>query len=378
MSVYLDNAATTKPCQAASDAVLSGMLENYGNPSSLHRAGLNAELAVTEARKSIAAALVCNPECVYFTSGATESNNLALFGAAKTYGRRKKKIVSTAVEHSSVENSLKQLEEMGFEVVRVPPRRGGEFDADDLISAVDENTCLISCMMVNNETGCILPIKRVFAAVKRDYPECITHCDAVQGFLKLPIKSTELYADMISISAHKVHGAKGTGALFIKKGIRLSPILYGGGQEKGLRPGTESVPLIMGFGAAVRALIPNLNQSAVNARTLNSYLRQELSRLNEVSINSPESASPFILNCSVLGYRSETLLHFLEEREIYVSSGSACSKGAKSTVLKEFGATDREIDSALRISLSRESTKGEIDALIKGIRDAQATLAKAR
>lgn len=378
MSIYLDNAATTKPCQAAAEAIFYGMLENYGNPSSLHRAGLKAELAVTEARKSIAAALVCDPACVYFTSGATESNNLALFGAAKTYGRRKKKIVSTAVEHSSVENSLKQLEEMGFEVVRVPPRRGGEFDADDLISTVDENTCLISCMMVNNETGCILPIKRVFAAVKREYPECITHCDAVQGFLKLPIKSTELYADMISVSAHKVHGAKGVGALFLKKGVRLSPILYGGGQEKGLRPGTESVPLIMGFGAAVRALLPALNQSARNAGALNSYLRQELSKLSEVSINSPESASPFILNCSVLGFRSETLLHFLEEREIYVSSGSACSKGAKSTVLKEFGATDREVDSALRISLSRESTKGEIDALIKGIRDAQATLAKAR
>lgn len=378
MSVYLDNAATTKPCEPATSAVFYSMMDHYGNPSSLHSVGLQAELAVTDARKAIAAALVCAPECLYFTSGATESNNLAIQGASMTYGRRKKKIVTTSVEHSSVEMTMRVLEERGFEVVRISPNRNGEFDYEDIVNAVDENTCLVSCMLVNNENGYILPVKRAFMSIKRNFPECITHCDAVQGFLKVPIKAAELYADMISVSAHKVHAVKGVGALYVKKGIRLAPIIYGGGQEKGLRSGTESVPLIEGFGAAVRALLPGLPQAIKNANELNAYLRGELEKLPNVKINSvSENTSPFIMNASVLGYRSEILLHFLEERFIYVSSGSACSKGAKSSVLKEFGANDRELDSALRISFSRETTKADVDALIKGIRDAQATLAKA-
>ena len=379
MSVYLDNAATTKPCEPAVSAAFYCMVENYGNPSSLHRMGVEAEKVLTDTRKAIASALVCAPESVYFTSGATESNNLAIMGISEVYGRRRKKIVTTGIEHPSVAEPIKYLEEHGFEVVRISPNRNGEIDYDEIIAAVDENTCFISCMLVNNETGYILPIKRAFMAIKRNFPECITHCDAVQGFMKIPIKSTELYADLISISAHKIHGIKGIGALFVKKGVRLSPIVRGGGQEKTLRSGTEGVPLIAGFGAAVRALHPNIGQAVKNAEEINTYLRGRLSNLDGVTINSKaDNCSPFILNVSIEGVRSEIMLHFLESKDIYVSSGSACSKGAKSSVLKSFGVSDKLIDNAIRISISRETTWSDIDLLIAGIQEGQEKLSRAK
>lgn len=370
MSVYLDNAATTQPCEPAVSAAFLSMVENYGNPSSLHKKGIDAEKAITEARKAIASALVCAPECVYFTSGATESNNTAIFGIAQNYGKRRKKIVTTSIEHPSVSQPLKFLEENGFEIVRISPQRNGQIDYQSIIEAVDENTCMVSCMMVNNETGYILPIKRAFTAIKRNFPECVTHCDAVQAFMKIPIKSTELYADLISVSAHKVHGIKGCGALMIKRGIRVAPLLLGGGQEKGIRSGTESVPLISAFGAAVRALQPGLQQALKNAEELSAYIRKEALKIPGISINSDiENSSPYIINLSVEGIRSEIMLHFLEEKGIYVSSGSACSKGAKSSVLKEFGISDKIADSALRISVSRETIWSDIDDLINGIID---------
>lgn len=378
-SVYLDNAATTKPCEPAVSAVFYCMVENFGNPSSLHKMGIEAEKVLNDARKSIAAAIVCKPESVYFTSGATESNNTAILGAAAIYGKRKKKIVTSSIEHPSVAEPLKYLEDHGFEVVRIAPDRNGEIDHEAMIAAVDENTCLVTCMMVNNETGCILPVKRVFMAVKREFPECITHCDAVQGFLKLPIKATELYADTISLSAHKIHGVKGIGALIVKKGIRLDPIVRGGGQEKSLRSGTESVPLIAGFGAAVEALHSGVAQASENAAELNRYLREKLLALEGIVIHSKEDvSSPYILNASVEGIRSEIMLHHLESRGVYVSSGSACSKGARSSVLKEFGVNDRLADCAIRVSLSRETTWEDIDRLVAGIQDGQSRLIKTK
>lgn len=372
MSVYLDNAATTKPCEPAVSAAFYSMIEGFGNPSSLHKVGINAEKLVTEARKEIASALACAPECVYFTSGATESNNTAIFGAIENYGKRKKKIVTTTIEHPSVAEPIKYLEDHGFEVVRIAPERDGTIDYQNIVDAVDENTCLVSCMLVNNETGYILPIKRAYMNIKRNFPECITHCDAVQAFMKIPIKSSELYADVISISAHKVHAVKGCGALMIRKGIRIAPLLKGGGQEKGLRSGTESVPLISAFGAAVKALNPTLSSASANATEVNQYLRKELAKLDGISINSDEdTCTPYILNISVESIRSEIMLHFLESKDIFVSSGSACSKGAKSSVLKEFGKTDKQVDTALRISISRETTWSDIDELVNAIREGQ-------
>lgn len=381
MSVYLDNAATTKPCEAAMSAVFDSMLVNYGNPSSLHRIGLNAENDMNEARKSIAAALVCDPKCITFTSGATEANNTIIFGAAKKYGRRnRKKIVVSGIEHPSVAEPIKQLEATGeYTVVRIMPDRSGVIDPDDFLSAVDEDTFLVSCMLVNNETGAVNPVKKIFTAVKRAYPECITHCDAVQGFMKLPIKSADLMADAIVVSAHKVYALKGVGAMFIKNGIRIPPLVYGGGQEKGMRSGTESVPLIAGFGAAVRTQMSAMKTAYSNAEIICNYLVKSLSKLDFVKINSNfENHSPYILNFSVEGIRSEIMLHYLESKEIYVSSGSACSKGAHSSVLTAMGIPDKLADSAIRVSISKGTTEGDINALVNAIRDGYDSLAKTK
>ena len=260
MEVYLDNAATTKPCAEAVEAAVAAMTENYGNPSSLHRAGLNAQLVIDGARKDIADSIGADRECIFFTSGATESNNLALRGASAAYGRKNRKIVISAVEHASVEETAADLEKNGFEVVRVSPREDGRYYAADFVNACDENTCLISMMYVNNETGYILPVKETFSAVKRRYPHIITHTDCVQAYMKLPVKANALNADLISLSGHKIHGGKGVGALYIRKGVRVLPVITGGKQEKGIRSGTESVPMIAAFGAAVKKLVPTITE----------------------------------------------------------------------------------------------------------------------
>lgn len=380
MPIYLDNAATTRPCEPAVSAVFQNMVEDYGNPSSLHKLGLAAEQNVTEARKAVAAALVCDPQCVTFTSGATECNNTAIFGAAKNYGKRKKKIVVSAIEHPSVAEPIKYLEEKeGFEVVRIKPSRGGEISPEDFIDAVDENTCLASCMLVNNETGAIQPVRRIFSQIKRNFPECVTHCDAVQGFMKMPIKSAEIFADIIVVSGHKVHAVKGVGAMYIRKGIRIAPLLLGGGQEKNLRSGTESVPLIAGFGAAIRALMPTVGVAHENAEQISAYLLKKLSKLEYVTVNSTaENTSPYITNFSVEGIRSEIMLHYLESKDIYVSSGSACSKGAHSSVLTAMGVSDKLADSAIRVSICRTTTMGEIDVLVTVLQEGYQKLAKSK
>lgn len=371
MAVYLDNAATTRPCREAVEAAAEAMTVNYGNPSSLHRMGLDAQLAVDSARKSIAAALGCEAGCIYFTSGATESNNLALRGTAGAYGKRRRKIIISSVEHASVSETAKELEKGGFEAVRIRPREDGKFYAQDFLAAADESVCLISMMLVNNETGYIMPVKETFSAVKRRFPDIITHCDCVQGFMKLPVKASALNADLISLSGHKIHAVKGVGALYIKRGVRLVPLVTGGKQEKGIRSGTESVPLIAAFGAAVDKLLPTVSQRYDRLSELRQKLLDRLGRIYGVTVNSPVDGSPYIVNISAAGRRSEIMLHYLEQRQIYVSSGSACSKGAQSGVLGEFGVKPAEADSALRISMSAETTEEELaafaEALAEGI-----------
>lgn len=367
MPIYLDNAATTRPCAEAVEAAVEAMTVNYGNPSSLHKAGLEAQLLVDKARKIIAGSIGADPSCVYFTSGATESNNLALRGAAGAYGRRKKKIVISAVEHASVDETASALESQGFEVVRVSPREDGRLYAADFLNACDENTFLISMMLVNNETGYILPVKETFPAVKRKYPDIITHCDCVQGYMKLPVKVNAMCADMISLSAHKIHGVKGVGAIYIKKGVRVVPIVTGGKQEKGIRSGTESVPLIAAFGAAAEKLLPTIGERYERVGALKKYLLDRLSGIDGTAVNSPEDGSPYVVNISAEGRRSEIMLHFLESKEIYVSSGSACSKGQQSGVLGQFGIKDKRADSAIRISMTAETTEEELDRLAEAI-----------
>ncbi len=363
MSVYLDNAATTKPCEEAVKAAVDAMTVNFGNPSSLHRAGLDAQLCMDRARKIIAGTVGVQEECLYFTSGATESNNLALRGIAAAYGRRKKKIVISSVEHASVDETASALEKDGFTVVRVAPREDGRFYAADFSDACDEDTCLVSMMYVNNETGYIMPVREAFSLIRRKFPDIITHSDCVQAYMKLPVRAKTLGADLISLSSHKIHGVKGVGALYIKKGVRVVPVITGGKQEKGIRSGTESVPLIAAFGAAAEKLSKTIDERYERLTELKSYLLGRLSGLDGITVNSPEDASPYILNISVTGKRSEIMLHFLESCGVYVSSGSACSKGQQSGVLGQFGITGERADGAVRISMSAETTEAELDIL---------------
>lgn len=367
MSIYLDNAATTKPCGEAVSAAVDAMTENYGNPSSLHRAGLDAQLAVDKARKAIAASIGADSSEIYFTSGATESNNLALRGISAAYGRKRRKLVISSVEHASVDETASALEKNGFEIVRISPRDDGRFYADDFISACDENTCLVSMMLVNNETGYIMPVRETFMAVKRSFPEIITHCDCVQGHMKLPIKAASLGADLISLSAHKIHGVKGVGAIYIKKGVRVIPIVTGGKQEKGIRSGTESVPLIAAFGAAVDKFRPTIAERYERVSQLKAHLLEKIGGIENVTVNSPSDGSPYVINISAVGKRSEIMLHFLESKGIYVSSGSACSKGQQSGVLGEFGISGKRADGAVRISITAQTTEEELDEFAEAL-----------
>ncbi|MDE6425690.1 MAG: cysteine desulfurase [Ruminococcus sp.] len=368
MSVYLDNAATTKPCPESVSAVMEALTQNFGNPSSLHRVGLNAQLTVDRARKIIAGSIGADTGEIYFTSGATESNNLAIRGAMGAYGKRKNKIIISAVEHASVEETVTALEKQGFEAVRISPRTDGKFYVEDFINACDEKTCIISVMLVNNETGYILPVKDIFTTVKKRYPEIITHCDCVQAYMKIPVRVKSLSADMISLSGHKIHAVKGVGALYIKKGVRVLPIVTGGHQEKGIRSGTESVPLISAFGSAVEKYSPTINERYEKVTGLKRHLLEKLSEIDGISINSPEDASPYVVNISA-GKRSEIMLHFMEQREIYISSGSACSKGQQSGVLEQFGITGKNADSALRISMTADTTTEELDFFTETLRE---------
>ena len=371
--IYLDNAATTKPCEEAVKAAMAALTDDFGNPSSRHFVGTQAEKILADARTTIAKALAADEKCIFFTSGATESNNWAIRGAAENRIKRKPKVVTTTVEHPSVKEAVKTLEKLGAQIVWVSPDENGEITAESIISAVDDKTCLVSCMLVNNETGYVLPVAEGFAAIKRKYPDCITHCDAVQGFMKLPIKANTLCADLISVSGHKVYAPKGVGALYIKKGVTITTFMQGGGQEGGKRSGTENIPAIAGFAAAVKKLGGNINQRYENACTLRDTLYNSINSIaDDIVINSKAGALPYICSIAMVGYKSETLLNFMSERGICVSSGSACSKGKKSSVLKAFGIPDNVADSTLRVSFSCDTTPQEVEQFAAALEQARA------
>lgn len=358
--VYLDNAATTKPCAECREAVMKAAEERFGNPGSLHKMGILSEQILSSAKRTILNALGgARDGEIIFTSGATESNNTAILGTAKKYSRNGKRIVTTAIEHPSSAKALDILEERGFEVIRLAPKDHDDFAAA-VADAVDENTMMVSCMAVNNETGYAVDTERLYRLVKRANPKAAVHIDAVQGFLKVPLDG-----DLISVSGHKIHAFKGIGALYIKKGMRLAPLLAGGGQQKGVRSGTEPVELIAGFEAAVRAY----RGSAERFAELKARLLDNLSGLSGIRINSDDKCLPNIINFSVSGVRSEIMLHALEEKEIYVSSGSACSRGKKSGVPAAFGIPDRDADSAVRVSLCADTSESDIDFLCENIGD---------
>lgn len=369
MEIYLDNCATTKVCEQAAQACMEAMIHEYGNPSSLHRKGLNAEHLMTAARKNIAAMLGCDPECIIFTGGATNSNNIAILGGISARKRAGKTIVTSAVEHPSVADTVASLEEQGYTVRRISPRADGTFAAEDFIDAVDGDTVLLTFMMVNNEMGTILPYDKIIPAVRRKYPDVLIHMDGVQGFTKLPLNVKRLDLDLFSFSGHKLYAPKGIGGLYIKKGIRINPVEYGGGQERGIRSGTQSVPLIAAMGEALALCKKDSAAILKNYRERNAQLRALLAEMPQVVINSPEKGCPHLLNISVPGIPSEIMLHSLEEREIYVSSGSACAKGAISSTLEAYGLPPERVRSALRISFSKDTTAEEISLFAEALKD---------
>lgn len=371
---YLDNSATTPVCPQAAEKAMEMMTVCYGNPSSLHSLGAAAERELNAARQKVARLVGCRPEELIFTSGGTEANNLAVFGGTAAKRRAGRHIVTTAVEHASVAASVTELERQGCEVTRLIPGPEG-LTAEQVAAACRPDTVLVSIMMVNNETGARFPIERIVPSVRRAAPGALIHCDAVQAAGKLPLNAARLGVDMMTVSSHKIHGPKGAGALFLRKGARILPRSYGGSQENGLRPGTEAVPLLAAFGAAAEALPPFAEQEALFA-ALRRRLLDGLAGREGIAVNSPADGVPYIFNLSVPGVRSETMMHFLAERGIYVSSGSACSKGKKSPVLTALGFSAPRIDSALRLSFTHTTVPEEIDQFLAALGEAAASLVR--
>lgn len=368
--IYLDNSATTKVCDAACEKAMYMMSTNYGNPSSLHSKGFEAENVLDESREIIAKKISAEAKEIYFTSGGTEANNLAVIGTCRKLRSRGNKIVTTAIEHSSVIESTQELQKAGFEVIYVTPEKDGKVSERALADAIDERTILVSIMMVNNETGARQPVESVKKIIKAKKSPALLHIDAVQAFCKTDVNVKKIQCDLMSITAHKVHGPKGTGALFISKNAKIRPILFGGEQQKKIRPGTESTPLIAAFAAAV-----SMDPAYDKIENLRKYCMHKVTAIPNVILNSPAD-SIGVLNFSVCGIKSETLLHFLSERNIFVSSSSACAKGKRSYVLKSMGLEDEVIDSAIRVSFSRYNTTDDVDTLINEIQRAQAQLVK--
>lgn len=372
--VYLDNSATTKPCAAAVEAAVQMMTENFGNASSLHGAGVQAMKVLMEARRTIADELGCDSAELYFTSGGTEANNLAVFGAAQAGRHKGRRIVTTAVEHESVLAPCAELEKAGFEVVRLQPDTYGRITAAQIAEAINEETILVSVMHVNNETGAIFPVETIRGAIKRKGAPALLHIDCVQSFGKLAVRTKKLDADLLTVTAHKIHGPKGAGALYIKKGVHIPPRTFGGEQESRMRPGTESTPLIAAFAAAVRSL-PDRRETQKRIQALNDAARTGMEALG-MRINSAPDASPYILNAALDGIRSQTLIQFLSSRGVCVSSGSACAKGKRSHVLQAMGLADDRIDSSIRVSFSRDNTEEDVAALCTALQEAKAQLAR--
>ena len=376
MEHYLDNAATTKVCNEAAQAALAAMTENYGNPSSTHTKGREANRLLESARKQVSAALGCTPGELIFTSCGSESDNWAIINGAEAMKRKGKHIISSAVEHDAVRRSLDELESRGFEVTRLAPDEKGGISLDSVVSALRDDTILVSLMLVNNETGAVTDISSIARAVKKACPAALVHTDAVQGFMKVPFSAKSLGADMVSISGHKIHAPKGVGALYIKNGVKLKPFIVGGSQENGRRAGTEAMPQIAAFGAACQAAREHLQENYERMAALRQLaidaLRRDIPELVVIG-----GGAPHILSISLPGWRSEVLMNYMEAQEIYVSKSSACKKGGRSHVLEAIGLAPKVIDGAIRIGLSRFTTQEDILALCAALKEARSKLAHA-
>ncbi len=372
--VYLDNAATTRVCAEAADIAYKVMTECYGNPSSTHTKGREAKAYLDTARAQIAAALGCSAQEVYFTSCGSESDVWAITKGAESTARRGNHIISSAVEHDAVRKTLEDLEGRGFEVTYLSPEMDGSVSVDAVKAALRKDTILVTLMMVNNETGGVTDISAIAKMLKAEGSKALLHTDAVQGFMKVPFSAKKLGADMISISGHKIHAPKGIGALYIKTGVKIKPLIRGGAQESGMRAGTEAMPQIAAFGKAAELAFSGMKVSCEKMASLRSLA------MSTICADIPEAqiiggGAPHVLSVSLPGWRSEVLMNFLEAEGIYVSRSSACKKGGRSHVLEAMHLPAQVIDGAIRISFSRYNTEDDVLALCASLKCAHDTLA---
>lgn len=365
--IYLDNSATTRPCAEAVKAMQLALTEGWGNPSALYSFGIDAADNLRVARSKVATAMGAEPNRVFFTSGGTEADNWAIFGSIRRMGKRGKHIITTEIEHPAVINCAKKLQEDGYEVTYLQPDETGRISFEDLKNALRKDTILVSIMMVNNETGAVMPIERMAKLTHRLCPEAIFHTDAVQGFLKIPFQAKTLGADLISISSHKVHGPKGAGALYISPRLKnFPPLLLGGGQESGFRSGTEATPAILAFAAACEASKQTFLEDISREKELLDELISKLCKLNGVKINGAHDA-PHILSVAIPGLPTQNSINILQDAGICVSAGSACAKGHRSPVLVAMNVAPEVIDGTFRVSLCRNTTAEEVDKLVSVI-----------
>ena len=364
--------------EEAVEAMLRVLRDNYGNPSSVHHMGRRAAAELSAARKYIADALGAEPDDVYFTSGGTEADNWAVLGSAEALSRKGRHLITSSIEHDAVIEPVKKLESLGWEATYLEPDSAGRISEDAFAAALREDTVLASIMLVNNETGALNPVGGYSREIKRRRLETVLHTDAVQGFCKLPFTVKALGADLVTISAHKLHGPKGVGALYIKPGVKLPPHSLGGGQERGKRPGTEVLPAAVGFGEAARLGFLEREQNAAAARGLRGFICRRMAEELPGSVVIGNGDSPFILSFSLPGYKSEVLMTFLDGEGICVSKSAACKKGARSRVLEAMKLRNEVIDGALRASFSRYSTMEEAECFVEALKRASETLFKVR
>lgn len=377
MEVYLDNSATTRCCMAAAQLVTKLLTEDYGNPSSLHRKGMEAEKYIRDARKKIAGTLRVQDKEICFTSGGTEANNLAIIGGAAANRRAGKHIITTSVEHSSVLEPVRYLQEQGCEVTYLPVDRDGVLSLDALREAIRPDTILVSLMHVNNEIGAIEPIEEAGALIKAANPRILYHVDAVQSYGKMRIYPKKAGIDLLSVSGHKIHGPKGSGFLYIQDKTKIHPVMFGGGQQKGMRSGTENVPAIAGLGAAVEEIYTGFEENVEHLYRLKEHFVREAAQIPGVLVNGMSGgdegirqSAPHIVSVSIEGVRAEVMLHAMEERGICISAGSACSsnKPSVSSTLKSIGLKEGLLDSTVRFSFSVDTTMEETDYALDAMR----------
>ena len=366
--IYLDNSATTKPCKEAVDAMVAALTEGWANPSALYSFGIEAAHALRDARRQVALAMGAEQDRVFFTSGGTEADNWAIGGTARRFGKKNKHIITTAIEHHAVLHTMKELEAQGFTVTCLQPDPIGRIRVEDLKAALTPETILVSIMMVNNETGAVMPIDAMAKLTHKLCPNAIFHTDAVQGFLKIPFSARTLGADLISVSSHKVHGPKGAGALYISPKLKNFPaLLHGGGQEGGMRNGTEAMPAIVGFAAACTAGKATMMQDIAKEKELLNHLIQRLQEIDGVVINGAHDA-PQILSVSIPGVPTQNTINVMQEYGICVSAGSACAKGHRSHVMTAMKLAPEVIDGTFRISICKDTTEAELDQVVTAIR----------